>query len=808
MMPRNAGIAPDGRQANWFNYIWDFNSYEADTGRARDEDAFGAGATVSTAGGTSHTFTVRYYDQTGISTATLDNNDVEVQGPGDFVQAATLVSIGPEVATTAGTARTVTYRITAPGGTWDHIDAGTYRIVMRPGQVRDTAGHYVPDGEVGCFQVNISDPSMICVTQMLARRQATVAHTPIDIGPIASLFDGRVDTLIRTPDIDPAVVTLTFSEPQTFHGFRAYFSYASGDPAILWQVETADTLADLNGRTGSWRQAVPLTGTPVDQYSSVGLATPIAARLARLTATKLLGDDYVHLNEWQLIGPPICQTCPVIAWGDNWAGQTHVPSGLSNVVAIAAGAHSLALTAEGRVVGWGNNWAGQADIPSELSNVVAIAAGRHHSLVLTAEGRVIGWGWNVEGQTNVPSRLTNAVAIAAGGLHNLALTADGQVIGWGNNGWGQATIPRGLSNVVAVAAGGDHSLALTAGGRVIGWGSSNCDQTTIPSRLSNVVAIAAGALHSLALTAEGSVVGWGDNSYRQTTIPSGLSNVVAIAAGYDFSLALTAESRVVAWGNEVYGQLDMPPVLWTVVAIAAGDRSSLALVGDGSVTMTVPPASRSVCTGTTVTLNVMALGTPPLTYQRQFNGTNLPDATNASLVLPRVQPSDTGDYRVVVSNVLGAKASRPAVLTVADCPPGCPADSDEDGMPDGWEQDHGLDPFAPGDSIQDPDRDGMSNVEEYIAGTRPRDPQSVLRMNCTWTESRLYLTFRAVGGREYAVQYSDALGSSWQSLTEVPAATNAARWLSVSDLMSRPMRIYRVVIPRPAMPVGLSRFVD
>ena len=39
----------------------------------------------------------------------------------------------------------------------------------------------------------------------------------------------------------------------------------------------------------------------------------------------------------------------VAAWGDNSQGQTNVPSGLSNVVAIAAGyGHSLALTAEDR----------------------------------------------------------------------------------------------------------------------------------------------------------------------------------------------------------------------------------------------------------------------------------------------------------------------------------------------------------------------------------------------------------------------------------------------------------------------------
>ena len=127
---------------------------------------------------------------------------------------------------------------------------------------------------------------------MLASAQATVVNTTIDIGPIGNLFDGSVDTLIRTPNIDPAVVTLTFTTPKTFHGFRTYFSYASGSPAYQWKIETANTQADLDARTGSWQQAVALTGTPSDAYSSATLATPITATLARLTATRLTGDDF------------------------------------------------------------------------------------------------------------------------------------------------------------------------------------------------------------------------------------------------------------------------------------------------------------------------------------------------------------------------------------------------------------------------------------------------------------------------------------------------------------------------------------
>ena len=81
----------------------------------------------------------------------------------------------------------------------------------------------------------------------------------------------------------------------------------------------------------------------------------------------------------------------VVAWG-NSMGQT-LPSGLSRVVAITAGwAHSLALTAEGRVVAWGTYYNGSTyvpmAVPSGLSNVVAIAARYYYSLALMRQPTV------------------------------------------------------------------------------------------------------------------------------------------------------------------------------------------------------------------------------------------------------------------------------------------------------------------------------------------------------------------------------------------------------------------------------------
>ena len=53
----------------------------------------------------------------------------------------------------------------------------------------------------------------------------------------------------------------------------------------------------------------------------------------------------------------------------------------------------------------------------------------------------------------------------------------------------------------------------------------------------------------------------------------------------------------------------------------------------------------------------------------------------------------------------------------------CDPDDDNDGMPDDWEIAHFLDPLV-NDADDDPDEDGYTNLEEYLADTDPRNPKS------------------------------------------------------------------------------------
>src|SRR5258706_5859212 len=49
------------------------------------------------------------------------------------------------------------------------------------------------------------------------------------------------------------------------------------------------------------------------------------------------------------------------------------------------------------------------------------------------------------------------------------------------------------------------------------------------------------------------------------------------------------------------------------------------------------------------------------------------------------------------------------------------ADSDGDGIPDEYELAHGMNPNNPVDAQEDPDRDGLTNLQEYLLGTDPRN---------------------------------------------------------------------------------------
>ena len=83
-----------------------------------------------------------------------------------------------------------------------------------------------------------------------------------------------------------------------------------------------------------------------------------------------------------------------------------------------------------------------------------------------------------------------------------------------------------------------------------------------------------------------------------------------------------------------------------------------------------PPAitsqspNQTITNGASVTFSVSASGTPPLSYQWQLNGTNLPGAVSSNLTLTGVTFAQAGFYAVAVTNAVGSTISDPVALSV------------------------------------------------------------------------------------------------------------------------------------------------
>jgi hypothetical protein len=332
------------------------------------------------------------------------------------------------------------------------------------------------------------------------------------------------------------------------------------------------------------------------------------------------------------------------------------------VAADAGSSFVLTLQSDGRVTNWVAGFP-EMTAPPGLSDVTAISASFVTAMALTSGGTVVAWGQG--SQTNVPDGLSNIVAISAGNYSDLALRADGTVISWGTS----TTVPAGLSNVVAIAAGSGF-LALEANGTVVSWGYSYSP----PAGLSNVIAISIGQYQisggvegSVALLADGKVIGWDSAGVYTNLLASDITNTVAVSGAPNAFLALRADGSLVVGGTPPL--ISFPEKLTNVFWLGKLSFDNAVVVqGLSSPVLTVQPGNQTTGVGGTIYLHARAVGTQPISYQWQFNGTNLPGATSGDLIITNATAANDGLYQTLVTSEVidgGSAFSSVATVTVA-----------------------------------------------------------------------------------------------------------------------------------------------
>ena len=79
-------------------------------------------------------------------------------------------------------------------------------------------------------------------------------------------------------------------------------------------------------------------------------------------------------------------------------------------------------------------------------------------------------------------------------------------------------------------------------------------------------------------------------------------------------------------------------------------------------------------------------------------------------------------------------------------------DTDSDGMPDAWESQYDLNMNDSSDATEDKDNDGMSNLDEYNAGTDPTSEESLLE---------LHINVNKTEGQGINLQWSSVIDQSY-----------------------------------------------
>lgn len=355
---------------------------------------------------------------------------------------------------------------------------------------------------------------------------------------------------------------------------------------------------------------------------------------------------------------------------------------ISNVIATDAGTYSLVVSnAAGVTVSSNAVLAVTSSAPVIISQPVSQIAllGATAQLAVTVEGSApFTYQWMLN-QTN----LADGGAISGSAtpvltISNVNSTNIGTYTLVVSNAIGSATSAGAVLSVDVAVPG--EQLVQNGGfetGSFSSWGESG--NFTDCSVSSGSLAVHSGSY--------GALLGpLGSLGYLSQTLPTVPGQLYLISLWLDSPDGLSPNKFMVGWnGTPLFDETNIAAIGWTNLQfyVTATDTntvlefgflddqsflglddiavSTLASAGGPPVILT-PPADQVTLLGGVASFSVLSVGHLPLSYQWQYNATNIPNATNATLTLSNVNSNQTGTYDVLVNNSLGSETSSNALL--------------------------------------------------------------------------------------------------------------------------------------------------
>lgn len=341
-----------------------------------------------------------------------------------------------------------------------------------------------------------------------------------------------------------------------------------------------------------------------------------------------------------------------------------------------------------------------------------------------------------------------------------------------------------LPNQIVVAAT-DQNDALAS---FSNYGASTVDLGAPGVNILSLLPIAPVVSPESTVPPAGTVVGWvqqgstiyAANELQYSGITTGLTATVyycGLGNPTDFPAAVRNNIALIERGTLTFSNKVINAMAAGAAAVIIYNNASTNFPGTlGGINDWIPAVSISGVDGAALQTNATATVVHGL-YQF-LDGTSMatPHVSGAVAFAAMNFPEETVTQRIqrILANVDAVPGLAGLVQTGGRLNLQRTVDTDGNGLPDWWELEYfgqltGTDPNA------DPDHDGMSNLEEFIAGTNPTNAASVLRLTSpsAANPSAIGVSWQSATGKYYWLERTTNLASGFSTVVATNISATA-----------------------------------